>query len=321
MKNLILLIFTFVSVLLVVSLNSCRKNSKVSVLTKTAQPLLQAYHQDTMVSSVVKNQSVSIEKSVTIEHYFQFMDSLVKKYDSLTTYPLTEHLLVRANSWIIDTLQNTDYYRRVARDSFVFNQKKMIALPEGNSIVVPDSIQAKTLLNTFQNTRIDVNIPEFKLRIYEDSIKQFECLVRVGKDEQKFLEMSGRVQDLKTKTGEGRIVRHIRYPRYVNPVNNREYFVTKRDDDQVTKLPQIPFIETEINGIRNGQLIHTTTNPITLGKAYSNGCIGVSEADAWAIYYFSPIYTKVNIRYDLKIADKENDTVLLEDIYKYNKKN
>ena len=132
---------------------------------------------------------------------------------------------------------------------------------KGSSIVIPDSIQAKKLLNTFQNTRIDINIPEFKLRIYEDSIKRYECLVRVGRNEQKYLEMSGRVQDLKTKTGEGHIVKHMRYPRFVNPVNNHEYFVTKRDDDQVTKLPQIPFIETEINGIRNGQLIHTTTNP------------------------------------------------------------
>ena len=52
---------------------------------------------------------------------------------------------------------------------------------------------------------------------------------------------------------------------------------------KVTKLPQIPFIETEINGIRNGQLIHPTTNPETLNKAYSNGCIGTKEADAWVI--------------------------------------
>jgi L,D-transpeptidase ErfK/SrfK len=322
MKKIIPLILTFISLVVVVFLNSCREIVEASEeLTKTTKIPSQVYHQDTMVGLVVKHPTVSIDKSVTVEHYFQFIDSLVKKYDSLTTYTLTEHLLVRANSWIIDTLQNTDYYRRMARDSFVYNQKKMIALPEGNSIVIPDSIQAKKLSNTFQNTSIDVNIPEFKLRIYEDTIKRYECLVRVGRDEKKYLEMSGRVQDLKTKTGEGFIVKHMRYPRFINPVNNHEYFVTKRDDDQVTKLPQIPFIETEINGIRNGQLIHTTTNPITLGKAYSNGCIGVGEADAWAIYYFSPLKTKVNIRYDLKISDKDSDTLLLEDIYKYNKQN
>ena len=132
--------------------------------------------------------------------------------------------------------------------------------------------------------------------------------------------MSGRVQDLKTKTGEGIAFKHVRDPRYVNPVNNHEYFVTRRDDNKVTKLPQVPFIETEINGIRNGQLIHPTTNPITLGKAYSNGCIGTKEADAWTIYYYAPVGAKIHIRYDLNVVSKELDTLVLKDIYGYNKK-
>ncbi|MBK8878938.1 MAG: hypothetical protein IPN74_10420 [Haliscomenobacter sp.] len=38
------------------------------------------------------------------------MDSLVLAYDSLVPYPLSEHLIVRANSWIIDSLAETDYY-------------------------------------------------------------------------------------------------------------------------------------------------------------------------------------------------------------------
>lgn len=72
----------------------------------------------------------------------------------------------------------------------------------------------------------------------------------------------------------------------------------------MTKLPQVPFIETEINGLRYGQLIHPTTNPVTLGKAYSNGCIGTKEADAWVIYYYSPLQTKITISYDLDIVNK-----------------
>ena len=127
--------------------------------------------------------------------------------------------------------------------------------------------------------------------------------------------MSGRLQDLKTKTGKGYIVNHVRIPRYVNPVNNHEYFVTKRDDGKVTKLPQIPFIETELNGLRHGQLIHPTTNPETLGKAYSNGCIGTKEADAWVIYYYAPINTEIRIRYDLSIANEMGDIITLKDIY------
>jgi L,D-transpeptidase ErfK/SrfK len=208
-----------------------------------------------------------------------------------------------------------------ARDSFVYNQKKMIALPKGNTIAIPDAIGAKNLGSTFQKTRIDINIPEFKLRIYEDAILLYEFPIRVGRNEKKYLEMSGRVQDLKTKTGQGVIVRYEKNPRYVNPANNHEYFVTNRDDKKVTKLPQIPFIETEINGRRYGQLIHPTTNPVTLGKAYSNGCIGTNEADAWVIYYYTPLETHINIRYDLDVLNDVGDSIVLKDIYNYNKKN
>ena len=67
---------------------------------------------------------IKIKNDVIVENYFEYLDSIVQKYDTLTPYKLTEHLLVRANPWIIDTLQNTDYYRMKARDSFVYDQKK-----------------------------------------------------------------------------------------------------------------------------------------------------------------------------------------------------
>ena len=191
--------------------------------------------------------------------------------------------------------------------------------PRGASITIPDSTSALTILNSFQKTILDINIPEYKLRIYEDSLELYSFSIRVGRNEKKYLKMSGRIQDLKTKVGVGTIVNHIRNPRYVNPVNNHEYFVTRRDDDKITKLPQIPFIETEINGVRNGQLIHPTTNPITLGKSYSNGCIGTEESAAWVIYYYAPIHTKIRIRYDLNVGNEEGSSTLLEDIYNKSK--
>ena len=279
-------------------------------------PTLTNAHEDIEKPTELK---FTIKKEILVESYFQYLDSVVKKYDSLTSYKLSEHLVVRANPWIIDTLQNTDYYRMKTRDSFVYNQKKMIALPKDASIIIPDSISANRILKAFENTIIDINIPEFKLRIIEDSIVIYEFPVRVGRNEKKYLEMSGRIQDLKTKTGTGKIVEHYKNPKYVNPVNNHEYHVTKRDDDLVTKLPQIPHIETEINGLRYGQLIHTTTNPVTLGKAYSNGCIGTKEADAWVIYYYAPIGTKIKIRYDLNVLDGDGNSVILKDIYYKNK--
>jgi lipoprotein-anchoring transpeptidase ErfK/SrfK len=255
----------------------------------------------TILLSNISSNKIKVEKDITIENYFQFLDSLVIKYDSITSYKLTEHLLVRANEWIINTLKNTDYYAMKEKDSFVYNQKKMVVLRKGDKLIVPNSKLANKILNTFENTKIDVNIPEFKLRIFENSKELFKFPIRVGRDEKKYLKMAGRVLDLKTKIGEGKIIKYERFPDFYNPVNGRQYYLTKRDDNKVTKLPQIPFIETEINGLRYGQLIHPTTNPNTLGKAYSNGCIGSNEGHAWVIYYYAPINTKITIRYDLEI--------------------
>jgi L,D-transpeptidase ErfK/SrfK len=274
-----------------------------------------------IIIRTISPKKIKVKKDITVENYFQFLDSIVIKYDSLTNYKLTEHLLVRANPWIINTLKNTDYYLMKEKDSFVYNQKKMIVLKKGDQIMLPDSKLAKKIYDSFENTKIDINIPEFKLRIFENSKELYSFSVRVGRNQKKYLKMAGRVLDLRTKTGEGTIVRHERFPDFYNPANGHQYYVTNRDDKKVTKLPQIPFIETEINGLRYGQLIHPTTNPKTLGKAYSNGCIGTNETDIWIIYYYAPINTKITIRYDLDIKDSiSGKNISLKDIYGYRKK-
>ena len=56
-----------------------------------------------------------------------------------------------------------------------------------------------------------------------------------------------KIIDLKTKIGSGYIINQVRNPDYYNPVNGHQYFVTIRDDNKITAMPQIPFIETEIN--------------------------------------------------------------------------
>ncbi len=301
LKNDILVVYCFLSVLL----------SFGTVPNKAVLSL--SYFQD--IKHHLKLDSIITNRDIRVADYFQFIDSIVQKYDSITPYKLTEHLLVGANPWILDTLIQTDYYVNMERKSFVYNQKELIVLRKGQKLFIPDSASVIGLQHKFKRTWLDVNIPEFKLRIYEGSEKMFEFDIRVGRNEQKYLEMSGRIQDLKTKAGNGFIVSYDRNPKYVNPVTNLEYFVTTRDDNRVTKLPQIPFIETQINGVRHGQLIHATTNPVTLGKAYSNGCIGASEKDTWIIYYNAPIGTPIRIRYDLHIINDRGERVLLEDIY------
>ena len=259
---------------------------------------------------------VLVNDTVRIERYFSYMDSLVTAYDPLTQYPLSEHLLVKSNSWIIDTLANTDYYRMVQRDSFVYDQRKMIVIKPKDSILIPDPLEAYSIIEAFGKTRIDINLPEYKLRIYEDSMLLATYSIRIGQNKQKYLKMGDRLTDLKTKQGNGQIIGYRKNPDFYNPETGKQFFVTRRDDGKTTLMPQIPWIVTEINGIKNGQLIHPTTNPKSLGKAYSNGCIGVKESDAWLIYYQCPIGTEINIRYDLNVVDDNGTELLLEDIYK-----
>jgi L,D-transpeptidase ErfK/SrfK len=245
------------------------------------------------------------------------MDSLVKKYDSLVPYALSEHLLVRANPWIMDTLANTDYYRQMAKDSFIYDQRKMIVLRNKDSLLIPNAAAGQQLIRDMEHTWIDVNIPAYKLRIYQDSLLLYTFPIRVGQDRRRYLAMGDRITDLRTKTGNGEIVRLERNPSFYNPVTGKRFYVTKRDDGRTTIMPTIPWIETQINGIRNGQMIHPTTNPITLGKASSNGCIGVTEADAWIIYYHASLNTPIQIRYDLSFLDENGDLQQLKDIYNY----
>lgn len=258
---------------------------------------------------------ITVNKIVRIEDYFDYFDSLVKQHSSKTSPLVSEHIIVRANPWIIDTLANTDYYRMIARDSFVFNQKKSIVLQPGDSLVIPDSLSVSKILETFDKTHIDINIPEFTLRIYERDQLLYTFPVRVGRSTSRYLALGSRVTNLRTQTGSGTVIRHEKHPVFYNPVDGKRFYYTKRDDGKTTLMPQIPWIETEINGIRNGQMIHPTTNPETLGKAYSNGCIGTKESDAWIIYYYAPLGTKINIRYDLDIIDNKGDSIKLKDIY------
>lgn len=253
--------------------------------------------------------------TVRIKDFFKVMDSIVYRYDSLLTYPVSEHLIVRNNPWVIDSLASTDYYQLKERGITSLNPKELPIFKPGDSLVIPDSATVDSLSQLFEQTYLDLNIPEFKLRVMQEDSVIYEFPVRVGRNERKYLAMAGRVVDLRTHTGEGTIVQYSKDPVFINPADNHVYHVTKRDDGVSTDLPNIPWLVPEINGIRYGQLIHPTTNIETLGRAYSNGCIGTSEAAAWYIYYHAPIGTRILIRYELVIVDKNGDTLQLQDIY------
>jgi L,D-transpeptidase ErfK/SrfK len=223
--------------------------------------------------------------------------------------------MVHSNSWLLDSLRRQDYYIRKEGGDFVGDQKQLVVFRPGDSLRIPSKEQSDDILGQLSRICIDVNIPEYKLRIYEGDIVVHECPVRVGKNERKFLSLAGHEVDLRTPIGEGTIVRIERDPWYINPVDGHRYHSTRRDDGRYTALPRIPFLEPEIANRRSGALIHPTTNRSTLGKAISNGCVGLSEADAWTVYYHAPLGTCVRFRYELSVRDSLGKEVRLQDVY------
>lgn len=256
-----------------------------------------------------------VPREIRVRDYFKFMDTLLKRLDGEVAYDLNEYILLRTNPKLLDSLTGTDYYLRKARGEFVYNQKQLAVLHKGDTIFIPGDSLAARVKRRMDATWLDINIPEFRLRIVEGSDTLFTLPVRVGQNRQRFLETIGRDEILRTKTGTGKIIRVNKYPVWTNPVDGEEYKDTERDDGLRTKMPQIPWLEPEINGARYGQMIHPTTNPETLNKAYSNGCIGASEADSWLIYAMAPIGTKVVIRYDRMKITAQGDTVWLRHVY------
>jgi L,D-transpeptidase ErfK/SrfK len=284
------------------------KNDEMNIDSKTApNPSL-------IISSI--NPYVKIEHDVTAAKYFEFMDSLAQK-----TYELSgvqnEYTFVHANPWLLDTLMAQDYYIAKERGVVIGDQKQLIILHRGDSLKIPTAADCDSIQRMLQSVLIDVNIPEFTLRIWLDDRVIHTCPVRVGKNQRKYLALARHVVDLRTPIGEGSIVRIERNPLYINPVDGHRYKATRRDDGNYTQLPRIPFLEPIIAGRRSGALIHPTTNRSTLGKAISNGCVGLSEADAWMVYYYAPLGTKVRFRYDLNPTLGAEGSPLLNDIYDF----
>jgi hypothetical protein len=256
-----------------------------------------------------------INQDIKLGDYLPYMDSVATVLDSSVGGELMEYFLVLTNPWVLDTLQSKDYYTLMGKGVFVYDENEEIILHKGDSLLVPDSMQRSILKKKLSQTLIDVNIPEYSLRIIEAGKTIYQIDVRVGRDEHKFLQEAGRIVELQTPIGKGEVVRIERDPWYQNPVTGKRYITSRRDDGRQTKMAKVPFIEPTIDGRRQGSLLHPTTNSVTLGKAYSNGCVGMTEANMWLVYYHAPLGTRVNFRYDLKVAGPTGDSIQLPDIY------
>ena len=256
-----------------------------------------------------------VPEDVKVKDYFTFMNNVSRAFDSILPYKLTEHILVRYNPSIIDTLANMDYYRQKLRKKVVSDQKQLVALRKGALIYVPTLAAANRLKAKMSRTYLDINIPEYKLRVIEGNDTLYTFMIRVGQVKTQFSSTIGREFDMRTRTGIGYIANvHKKFYSF-DPVDGKKYEFTTRDDGKVTMMPMLPWLEPKINGELRGQWLHATTNPRSLGKAYSNGCMGTSESDIWRVYYYAPIDTKVVIRYDLIVKNEKGEFVQLKDIY------
>ena len=258
---------------------------------------------------------IVVNKDVPIKSYFKWMDSIVEEHNQKYEYCIDEYIIVHQNNWIIDTLAHTDYYYQMDRGIFSEDPQALLALTKDQVLVIPDSIQTQKLRDQLSNTHLEINIPEFRLRIIQNDKELYKFPIRVGKVGSKYLAMARRKVDMRTMPGMGEIVRVNKDPIYMNPVDNKRYESTSRDDKKRTGLPAIPWLEPSINGVKIGQLIHPTTNMATLEKATSNGCIGLRESDAWIVYYYAPLGTKVIVKYQLEGKNDQGETVQFEDIY------
>ena len=257
----------------------------------------------------------TVEKDIIVKDYHKWIAETTIGLNENRNYEIDEYILVLNNSWIIDSLRNTDYYYLKELGIISKDPTAVRLIEAGRQLIVPDSATTAKIRLDLENTYLDVNIPEFILRIKQYDSTLFEFPVRVGKNDRGYLAMAKRIINLRTMPGTGTIVRINRNPAFINPRDNKKYKVTRRDDNVVTALPNIPWIEPEINGVRYGHLIHPTTNIATLGKPVSNGCIGLRESDAWTVFFYAPLGTKVVIRYDLEIKDAHGNKLELKNIY------
>lgn len=256
-----------------------------------------------------------LEKDIRIKEYFPYMDSVARLYDTLVDYHLTAHLIVRTNPWLLDTLESTDYYKERKRGVFIYDQKQLVVLKKGDMLFIPTDTIAHQIIEKQAQTLLDINIPEMKLRVIEGTDTVGTFLVRVGQNRINQWANYEKMSKLRTRTGNGKIINTYLKASYLDPVTGETHDKTKRDDGDSTFMALMPWLEPQINGESFGQLIHPTTNENTLGKAYSNGCIGVGEGDMWRVYYYAPIGTRVRIRYNLNVKDAEGKPVKLKDIY------
>ena len=256
-----------------------------------------------------------VNEKVKLGVFFHWGDEIVQEYTPSTADSLTVRHLIFSNPWIIDRFRETDYYVQAEKGIHVYDQRESVILFPGDQVRIPNDSIRMAIDCLLSSIELDINIPEFTLRILENDTIHHKIRVRVGKPGTTYLPYLEKAIQTKTVLGEGVIVSINMAPEFLRFSSGEKITHTRRDDGKLTLMPEIPALEPSIGGRRLGQLIHATTNPNTLGKAYSHGCIGTSEADAWLLYFYTTVGTPLTIRYDLVVEDSLGIQQVLDDIY------
>ncbi len=260
--------------------------------------------------------AVLITDTIRMNSLHQFLDSLAVSYLPDTLRTLGHILLAAENPRLLNAIRSADYYRaRQSSGAIIRDLDSAVALVPGTLFRIPDQEHATQMASRIRKNRIELNIPEFRIRLLNGPDTLCSCPVRVGRNERALLEVVGHEVDLRTPVGTGTIIRVRRHPVSVNLHTGEPYVITRRDDGIVTKMPDIPSFEPMLDGKRWGKMIHAATNQVTLGQPYSHGCVGVTEACMWTLYFMTPEGTAVSFRYDLEPGIQQGDSTRLPDIY------
>ena len=109
--------------------------------------------------------------------YFDVMDDFIDRYNEIQNTPIDEYIFVHCNPWIIDSLAATDYYIMKEKGNTVLDNRNLIILNRGDKLNLPDSAEIIKIKLKLDSIWLDVNIPEYKLRIRKGDEVLYTCLL------------------------------------------------------------------------------------------------------------------------------------------------
>src|SRR5690554_2549259 len=193
MKNIILLSFSLILV-------GCQNANKVDIEEKSNNNNnIEIVETDSLKQEIAKPIEIVVNKDVPIRSYFKWMDGIVADYNQAHNYEVDEYIIVHNNKWIIDTLAHTDYYYLMDRGIFNEDSQSLLALTKNQVLVIPDSIQTQNIKAQLCNTSLELNIPEFRLRIIQNEKEIYKFPVRVGQTGKRYMAMAKATVDMRTK--------------------------------------------------------------------------------------------------------------------------